>query len=384
MKIVMTLMVRDEADIVGAMLAHHREQGVDHVLVTDNGSIDGTANILRAFEDEGFVTVWNDPVHRKQQHSTVTKMARHAAVHLGADWVVNADADEFWVGTDSGATVRSVLDEIAATVPFLTVPVINLTGQAAKDGSGLSRLKYRDHRREEDLRRTGIPFHPTADAVHRAHSQVEISQGNHFVSAPGWGEGVVSDAIEVLHLPWRSWRQYKRKVRIAGEAYAANPDLTPSPRHHGMQDYRRLLDDRLLDAYVAKHPSPDELDSFVADGSLVPDDRLSLLAETSPPGYRADELFDPTEERALLASGRKFARLEATADARFLEMRTRAMNAESERDTAIRECDERVARLEEDRDRLAAQLHEAQNRRAARAADRVNAMTRAVLHRPKP
>lgn len=380
----MTLMVRDEADIVGAMLAHHRDQGVDHVLVTDNGSIDGTSDILRAFEDEGFVTVWNDPVHRKQQYSTVTKMARHAAVQLGADWVVNADADEFWIGKDPGATVRSALEHVADTVPFLTVPVINLTGPPAKDGSGLSRLQYRDQRREEDLRRTGIPFHPTADAVHRGHADVEISQGNHFVSAPGWGEGVVSDAIEVLHLPWRSWRQYERKVRISGEAYAANPDLTPSPRHHGMQDYRRLLDDRLLDAYVAKHPSAEELAAFVADGSLIRDERLAPLAATAPRGYRADVLFDPAEERALLASGRKFARLEATADARLLEMRTRVANAEDERDRAIRDCDERVARLEADRDRLAAQLHEAQNRRAARAADRVNAMTRAVLHRPKP
>lgn len=384
MKIVMTLMVRDEADIVGAMLAHHRDQGIDHVLVTDNGSIDGTSDILRAFEAEGFVTTWNDPVHRKQQHSTVTKMARHAAEHLGADWVVNADADEFWVAKDPGATIRSVLERAPDSVPFLTVPVVNLTGHPAKDGSGLTRLQYRDHRSVQDLRRTGIPFHPTADAVHRAHAEVEISQGNHFVSAPGWGEGAVSDDIEVLHLPWRSWRQYERKVRISGEAYAANPDLTPSPRHHGMQDYRRLLDDRLLDAYVAKHPTAEELAAFVADGSLIRDDRLAPLAATHPRGYRADELFDPVEECALNASGRKYALLEATADARFLEMRARAEDAESERDRVIRDRDERLALLAAERDRLAELLHEARNRRAARAADRVNAMTRAVLHRPKP
>ena len=380
----MTLMVRDEADIVGAMLAHHRDQGIDHVLVTDNGSIDGTSDILRAFEEEGFITTWNDPVHRKQQHSTVTKMARHAAEHLGADWVVNADADEFWVAKDPGATVRSALEQVADTVPFLTVPVVNLTGPPARNGSGLSRLQYRDHRGAEDLRRTGIPFHPTADAVHRAHADVEISQGNHFVSAPGWGDGVVLDTIEVLHLPWRSWRQYERKVRIAGEAYAANPDLTPSPRHHGMQDYRRLLDDRLLEAYVAKHPTAEELAEFVADGSLIRDDRLAPLAATTPRGYRADELFDPAEERALNASGRKYALLEATADARFLEMRARAVDAENERDRMVRDCDERLALLAADRDRLASLLHEAQNRRAARAADRVNAMARAVLHRSKP
>lgn len=383
MKIVMTLMVRDEADIVGAMLAHHRNQGIDHVLVTDNGSVDGTSDILRAFEDEGFVTTWNDPVHRKQQHSTVTKMARFAAEELGADWVVNADADEFWVARDPAATVRSVLEGVAVAIPYLTVPVVNLTGPPARDGSGLSRLRYRDGRGADDLRRTGIPFHPTADAVHRGHPEVEVSQGNHFVSAPGWGEGIFSDAIEVLHLPWRSWRQYEHKVRIAGEAYTANPDLTPSPRHHGMQDYRRLLDDRLLEAYVAKHPTADEMTRFLADGSMTREDRLAPLAAAAPRGYRPDDLFEPTDEHALSAAGRKYAMLEATADARFLEMRERADAADRERERVVRDRDEQLAVLAAERDRLAVLLHEARNRKAARAADRVNAVTRAVLHRPK-
>ena len=42
MKLVMTLLVRDEQDIVRENLDFHLAQGVDQVIVTDNGSEDAT------------------------------------------------------------------------------------------------------------------------------------------------------------------------------------------------------------------------------------------------------------------------------------------------------------------------------------------------------
>src|SRR3954453_13445594 len=89
--IAMTMMVRDEADIVGAMIQHHLDQGVDLFLVTDNGSVDGTTEILEAFAEAGKIELSHDPRHLKQQHEVVTRMSREAA-RRGARWVLNADA----------------------------------------------------------------------------------------------------------------------------------------------------------------------------------------------------------------------------------------------------------------------------------------------------
>ena len=53
MKLAMTLIVRNEADIIEDNLRYHRAQGVDFFIVLDNGSTDGTVEILERTSERG-------------------------------------------------------------------------------------------------------------------------------------------------------------------------------------------------------------------------------------------------------------------------------------------------------------------------------------------
>src|SRR6266699_1532468 len=107
MKLVMTLLARDEADIVDAQLAFHLNAGVDFVVATDHCSQDGTTEVLRAYEREGRLHLIQEQGERLEQGVWVTSMARLAASEFGADWVINSDADEFW--WPRGGSLKEVL-----------------------------------------------------------------------------------------------------------------------------------------------------------------------------------------------------------------------------------------------------------------------------------
>src|SRR6476619_5424597 len=107
----MTLLVRDEADVVDAQVAYHLHAGVDEVIAMDNASSDGTTELLERHERAGRLRLLREPSDEMRQDEWVTRMARRAAMEHDADWVLHADADEFW--WPRGGSLKEVL----ATVP---------------------------------------------------------------------------------------------------------------------------------------------------------------------------------------------------------------------------------------------------------------------------
>lgn len=299
MTAVLTMMVRDEADIIAATIEHHLAQGIDHILVTDNDSVDGTREILAEYAAVAPLTVFDDPEHRKQQGAVVTRMARLAHDSLGADWVINGDADEFVVPLDPARTLRDVLDEMPRSLGAFPVPVTNLVGRMARRGSGLRRLVHRDHRTDAQLTAAGLIAHPTQNTIHVGCSDVEVAQGNHFTSIEQVGEVPAELGIEVLHLPWRSIAQLLRKTENMGRGYDASPGLHPSPKHHGMRDWRRMQGGALEHFLALRSPTGSELEGagFTLDTRLL--EMVEALRGDSVLSGRLEESLDDRHDETM-------------------------------------------------------------------------------------
>lgn len=100
-RLAMNLLVKNEADIIADNIKVHSKLGVDCFVVMDNGSNDGTREIVQDLSKDYEIYLIDRPVVDYQQSNWKTEMAFVARDRLGADWTVANDADEFWL-PDSG------------------------------------------------------------------------------------------------------------------------------------------------------------------------------------------------------------------------------------------------------------------------------------------
>ncbi len=89
-------MVRDSVDIVPFLCGHYLRMGVDHIHFVDDGSTDGTYDLLRALARRtGKIQVSRLVNTEVVQRATVENMANEL-VDRGFRFILPFDADEFW------------------------------------------------------------------------------------------------------------------------------------------------------------------------------------------------------------------------------------------------------------------------------------------------
>jgi Glycosyl transferase family 2 len=264
MNVVMTIVVRDEADIVGDQIRYHLEQGVDFVVATDHRSVDATTAILRAFERAGRLHLIRRDDEGFHQGEWTTEMARFAAAELGADWVIHADADEFWWPRTGS------LPEILAAVPAPFGVVRGLWRHfVLRPDGGESFYERMTVRRLPAVDWTS-PYNVQVKVAHRADPGVTVPRGSH----DAWGDRLrlIREwfPFEILHFPIRTRAQLLQKYADA-DAYEAGA-YRKVPRHTAAMAARLRGDaDELYDSVVARD---EEVARGLGDGTLALDTRL--------------------------------------------------------------------------------------------------------------
>src|SRR5258708_35691131 len=108
-RVIGTLLVRDEEDIVIECIEHHLRHGIDGFIITDNNSEDSTLELVS--KHPAALIVYKETANTYEQSKWVTRMARDA-YDIKADWVVNIDADEFWYGPEYLENISNNTNEI--------------------------------------------------------------------------------------------------------------------------------------------------------------------------------------------------------------------------------------------------------------------------------
>ncbi len=266
MKLVLTLLVRDEADIVESCIRYHLERGVDLVLATDHRSVDGTTDILRGYERDGMLRLLREDGETLEQAAWVTRMARLAATEHGADWVINCDADEFWWPR------RGTIREILAAVPPRYGAVRGLWRHFVLRPEGHDAFQERMVVRRRPSGDFADPYHAGLKVVHRGSPDVVVSKGNH--DAEGRGLLLIREwfPFEVLHFPIRTAAQLERKYRITAEAELQRDD--PRVARHVRATVSRMRDEGADAVHRSLLVDDAQRQRGLADGSLALDTRL--------------------------------------------------------------------------------------------------------------
>jgi hypothetical protein len=265
MKLVLTLLARDEADVIDDHLRFHLNAGVDFVIATDNLSQDGTTEILESYARDGHLHLIREDSGYLRQAEWTTRMARLAATDYGADWVIHSDADEFW--WPRGESLKDVLESIPARYGIVRALLRHFVPRPDGGSPFFERMTVRMSA-QAPINDPRSLFRPNLKVVHRGDPNVNVSIGTQrLIDSPlaplrGWYP------IEFLHFPLRSLEQCERKYahQLTG------PGQTPSPYYDRVRTF--LEEGRIADFYESLVVDDDALERGRRDGSLVIDTRL--------------------------------------------------------------------------------------------------------------
>lgn len=200
MRLVAVSVVKNEADIIEAFVRHTRAW-VDHHLVFDHESSDGTRTILHQLQAEGLpLTLFCDdsPGHRQQARSN--HLTRLAAEKYEADWILPLDADEILGGPDRTA-LEHALARVSATQPA-SLPLREYHASTTDDASIANPVLRLTHCQASPSPTRKV-FVPRALALDAA---VSAGKGTHalFRGAVALADQPLPAAFELAHLAQRS------------------------------------------------------------------------------------------------------------------------------------------------------------------------------------
>ena len=254
-KLIMTLLVRDEEDIIEKNIRFHLNHGVDFIIATDNGSVDGTRDILKKYENKRILHLIDEKIQDYSQAEWVNRMGKLAYEKYHADIIFHSDADEFWFPKSRNLKNEILKKHNADVLRVNLVNVLLEENQGLETFPGDSKWAvvnpYETQNCEEDTKNENLYlFRSPQKVIYRTENgYLDVLSGNHDVVAPGKLTTHGSKDIIIYHYPVRSRKQFFRKAKNGGSAFELNKRLDKSIGFHTRRWFESYKNNRLEDEY---------------------------------------------------------------------------------------------------------------------------------------
>jgi Glycosyl transferase family 2 len=242
MRFVAVSRVLNESDIVEAFI-RHTASFVDHHILVDNGSVDGTVGILQNLKQEGIpLTVYQSHARSFVEARLNTFLYQMAVTEHEADWVVCLDVDEFIDDRALGMPFREAISAFGADQPVGTCTAVPLREYHVT----------RDDTEELLITQRITHCSPTSDNLKVIVSGSLLSQGatllpgNHGVLVNGAPCPLITHpTLSYAHFATRSIYQWMSKSLIGWAKVLASGDNLQSTgvSYHYKIPFETLRDD---------------------------------------------------------------------------------------------------------------------------------------------
>ena len=242
----------------------------------DNLSTDATAEILRDLSASIPIDYRVQTQDTYDQSAWVTQMARSAFEDHQADWVINNDADEFWMFPDLDA--RAYLAQLPQDVSGVVLRRHNAVLVRGESWNGFVSHPGFTHLFEA-VSRNQLGQDLPGKCLHRASAAITVEQGNHMIRGHQ-GRIIRSDQARILHFPYRQFAHYRSKIHLGGAAYGRNTNLDRGIGKTWREQFDQIDTAAFTDFWDGLLRSRQQCIHGESNGALFQDD--SLAATLTP------------------------------------------------------------------------------------------------------